>query len=712
VRSWQSVSLDGVEGNNTRDALRLVDDYLRQVDWAFGRILKGQMPTSVGSISGGGTPLTPDPLPPVPGITVHGQLTGLDVDDHTQYALLAGRDGSQVWYGATAGAGVLKLSSTSSSTKGMIYFGDVSTPAARPTSFISNSSPAWTVTGSSTFFGALNETNPNNATYITSPSTAGELHLGFSQAPAGSGDLTLRVSIRKNNSNAGIQLAVRFCHPNGTTITTPSITPSEDLGWSIQTAKITGQAATDLRAEASPYINLWQSAGTLSAVDVSWIQLDGGALPNSGYDETHGWLGVGTSNPAAVLHISSTATAFKTTPMLQIDAGPAQTGNLTTWTRSPYTASVNYTGQFVGDGSQLTSLVLTVPRLLDPNAHQDAASVTVTRGAVIAGLGAGVNTRWNAVATAAAASGQVLMLGANEPAWAAIPTQTSALLASATHTDTLTGAVLRGSLIVGNATPKWAALASGASGQALMMNATDPGWYAIPNQTSALLSITHTDTTATAVTRGALIAGIGASPAWTSLAAGASGQLLQMGATEPGWYALPAHAHASADVTGLGFIATQATPLNEAYGGTGADGVANARIPQVKVEWNHAYCTASVTGVLYTSAPSGYYRASLYALVASAGAVGDIATFRLYWKHSGSRNTFFYSGRSVNDCLGEGISPTFYSFDLSNTMLIYSTMPIYHDTTGDNITYSVQIVKDGLGSPVLVPKIRLEYLGA
>lgn len=53
----------------------------------------------------------------------HGVLQGLSDDDHTQYALLAGRNTGQTLYGGTAASGILTLSSTSNVTKGKIYIG-------------------------------------------------------------------------------------------------------------------------------------------------------------------------------------------------------------------------------------------------------------------------------------------------------------------------------------------------------------------------------------------------------------------------------------------------------------------------------------------------------------------------------------------------------------------------------------------------------------
>lgn len=60
------------------------------------------------------------------GIT-HGNLSGLSADDHTQYALLAGRTTGQTLNGGTAAGGNLVLSSTSNATKGEIRLGSNAT---------------------------------------------------------------------------------------------------------------------------------------------------------------------------------------------------------------------------------------------------------------------------------------------------------------------------------------------------------------------------------------------------------------------------------------------------------------------------------------------------------------------------------------------------------------------------------------------------------
>lgn len=56
-------------------------------------------------------------------ITDHGALSGRGDDDHTQYALLAGRSGGQTIIGGSGSGESLILQSTSHATKGKIYFG-------------------------------------------------------------------------------------------------------------------------------------------------------------------------------------------------------------------------------------------------------------------------------------------------------------------------------------------------------------------------------------------------------------------------------------------------------------------------------------------------------------------------------------------------------------------------------------------------------------
>ncbi|HET6453473.1 MAG TPA: NHL repeat-containing protein [Armatimonadota bacterium] len=57
------------------------------------------------------------------GVGDHGQLLGLEDDDHLQYLLLAGRAGGQIAYGGINSGNVLTLRSTVHPTKGYVYVG-------------------------------------------------------------------------------------------------------------------------------------------------------------------------------------------------------------------------------------------------------------------------------------------------------------------------------------------------------------------------------------------------------------------------------------------------------------------------------------------------------------------------------------------------------------------------------------------------------------
>jgi hypothetical protein len=103
---------------------------------------------------------------------------------------------------------------------------------------------------------------------------------------------------------------------------------------------------------------------------------------------------------------------------------------------------------------------------------------------------------------------------------------------SASHTDSAASAVSRGSLIYGNSTPAWAELVVGSAGQVITTDGTDASWGAVPAHD--ILSTIHGDTLASAVSAGSLIIG-NATPKWSELDAGTEGQILEMGAALPAW---------------------------------------------------------------------------------------------------------------------------------------------------------------------------------
>lgn len=91
----------------------------------------------------------------------------------------------------------------------------------------------------------------------------------------------------------------------------------------------------------------------------------------------------------------------------------------------------------------------------------------------------------NASAPATPASGKAIIYPKADGLWyskddagveTALGSAQAALLNSTLHADTLTGTVVRGDLILGNNTPKWARLALGAAGYVLRSDGTDAAW--------------------------------------------------------------------------------------------------------------------------------------------------------------------------------------------------------------------------------------------
>jgi hypothetical protein len=94
----------------------------------FNRIA-GSSTVSVTQPGGAGESLV---LTAIPGGIDHGSLADLSADDHSQYVLLAGRNGGQVLIGGNAANNSLELQSTSHSTKGLVRIPEI-TPSTLPT---------------------------------------------------------------------------------------------------------------------------------------------------------------------------------------------------------------------------------------------------------------------------------------------------------------------------------------------------------------------------------------------------------------------------------------------------------------------------------------------------------------------------------------------------------------------------------------------------
>ena len=104
----------------------------------------------------------------------------------------------------------------------------------------------------------------------------------------------------------------------------------------------------------------------------------------------------------------------------------------------------------------------------------DVESMTEATGDILYRTSGG---KWDKLAIGTA--GYVLKVSAGIPAWVAEGGGTTHALLSATHTDSVVGTVLRGAIVVGNATPAWELLALGTTGKYLRSDGTDAGWAAI-----------------------------------------------------------------------------------------------------------------------------------------------------------------------------------------------------------------------------------------
>lgn len=127
-----------------------------------------------------------------------------------------------------------------------------------------------------------------------------------------------------------------------------------------------------------------------------------------------------------------------------------------------------------------------------------------------------------------------------------------ALLDGTENNDTVAQTPSRGSLIVGNSTPKWDELVIGSASTLLQSDGTDASW-----NTVNLLSNFHGDTLAASVTRGDIIYG-NSTPKWARKAVG-TGVLMADGTDVTGWSASPS-------LTAL-TLSGLATVRNEYYSG-------------------------------------------------------------------------------------------------------------------------------------------------
>jgi hypothetical protein len=202
----------------------------------------------------------------------HGALSGLSDDDHTQYALLAGRVGNQTLIGGTAAAGTLTLQSTSNVTRGKVLLGT----------------------------SAYDEVNNRLGVGVSSPATDVEVY--------GTGGGT---RIRLNDTSVGLSALTRLMYGlelcSGGMNTSSKYTPaikfmSTDSNFTTENPKflaaIVGRATETYAADTDGGM----------ALDFCTTPNDPGAtsVPTVSMTLTQeGRLGIGTSSPNSVVHIEA-----------------------------------------------------------------------------------------------------------------------------------------------------------------------------------------------------------------------------------------------------------------------------------------------------------------------------------------------------------------------------------------------------------------------
>jgi len=212
---------------------------------------------------------------------------------------------------------------------------------------------------------------------------------------------------------------------------------------------------------------------------------------------------------------------------------------------------------------------------------------------------------------------------------AAAPAAPNALLDGAIHNDTVASAMTRGDMIVGTA-GGWDDVAIGAATQIWTSNGVDPGWAAPVVQTSAFLDgVVHTDTVASAMTRGDMI--VGTAAGWDDVAIGAAGTVWTSDGVDANWAIAPGLmqqiAEASVVVAGADY-----TSRGGAAVGTAAEDI--------------------VVDVICREPNSGF----VWNALSSPTPVADVVTF--YWVEDGAGNL---EVRIANDTQIDVLCTAYYS---------------------------------------------------
>jgi hypothetical protein len=143
----------------------------------------------------------------VPGNISHATLANLSADDHTQYALLAGRSGGQTLIGGTAASNTLVLQSTSNGTVGAVVVGNQTGEKTRigatgSTTTYSNPVEILTANTNSLSNGVV--IHDNSADWPSNPATLSSSSQGFMILPKDNGG-SCTILVRGANNQSFIK---------------------------------------------------------------------------------------------------------------------------------------------------------------------------------------------------------------------------------------------------------------------------------------------------------------------------------------------------------------------------------------------------------------------------------------------------------------------------------------------------------------------------
>jgi hypothetical protein len=447
--------------------------------------------------------------------------TGNPLIDTTKFFYKPGLPGNQLAFGGTAAGGTMTLSSTANSTKGKIYFGTALTTAydeANDRLGIGTSSPMATlhVVGTSGTVTLLPASDVNNGAHgsgdLVGLTTVGMV-AGWSVYTGGGTPVAPPAYTAVNNDDGATRYIADQVVDSG--------------GPNPQVCGLSAVAPTGKGIWTITYTVCWLSAPSAGAKNLKFrlVLSDGNYYESPTIDvqpigtvftqftttinTTTGGVTAGTPNSIEIFG-PSTAAYFLCTYI----AASYQAADVARFAQSDGTVGVRIdSSTLMGVGTGTTTLTaLQTIGLSTTNASVVRQSVlghtaqTVDMVQFTPGIAGATAMIWNLRGTLSAgrigtgvrftddnatpASSKLLALSLTSITAGQTRTWTaqdasgtvafiSPILDGVNNTDTLAGTVVRGDLIVGNSTPKWARFALGANGTVLFSNGTDPSWTSI-----------------------------------------------------------------------------------------------------------------------------------------------------------------------------------------------------------------------------------------